>query len=173
MQKIRLLYWFVLEIWLVKKSCNLIGWEHFDPYLWNKNFAGLDNCRILQRIVQDRANNISFYYRINSVNFSINPKNRFWSISPIFGAKKISWENPALSCTTSYRFLAPWQNLEKTKIQFQENVHTDRRTDKSYFTGPFRLPLVVQKDKSLQEGDCFTPNYVGVTKIFKSYCLSI
>ena len=65
--------------WL-KKSCNLIGWEHFGPYLWNKNFAGLDNCRILQRIVQDRANNISFYYRINSVNFSINPKNRFWSI---------------------------------------------------------------------------------------------
>ena len=38
----------------------------------------------------------------------------FWSIFPIFGAKNFFLENPVLSRTTSYRFLAPHQNLEKT-----------------------------------------------------------
>ena len=38
----------------------------------------------------------------------------FWSIFPIFGAKKFFLENPALSHTTSYGFLALYQNLEKT-----------------------------------------------------------
>ena len=41
----------------------------------------------------------------------------FWPILgpifPILGAKNIFLENPALSCTTSYGFLAPCQNLEK------------------------------------------------------------
>ena len=44
MQKIRLLHWFVLEIWLIKKSCNLIGWEHFGPYLRNQNFPKYGIC---------------------------------------------------------------------------------------------------------------------------------
>ena len=26
------------RVWLIKKSYNRIGWEHFDPYLRNKNF---------------------------------------------------------------------------------------------------------------------------------------
>ena len=38
----------------------------------------------------------------------------FWSIFPIFGPKKNFPENPTPSLTTSYRFLAPCQNLEKT-----------------------------------------------------------
>ena len=29
--------WFVQEKWLIKKSCILTGWEHFDPYLRNQN----------------------------------------------------------------------------------------------------------------------------------------
>ena len=37
----------------------------------------------------------------------------FWSIFPILEAK-IFLENPALSSLTSYRFLEPGQNLEKT-----------------------------------------------------------
>ena len=45
------------------------------------------------------------------------PKNpflaHFGSIFSIFGAQKIFLESPALSRTTSYRFLAPCQNLEK------------------------------------------------------------
>ena len=32
MQKITQFHSFVLEIWLIKQSCNLIGWEHFGPY---------------------------------------------------------------------------------------------------------------------------------------------
>ena len=41
-------------------------------------------------------------------------KHCFWPIFPIFGAKKIFIENPALSYTSSYGFLASCQNLEKT-----------------------------------------------------------
>ena len=41
MQKIRL---FHLEIWLIKKSCNMIGWEQFGPHLRNKNFPKYGIC---------------------------------------------------------------------------------------------------------------------------------
>ena len=66
---------------------------------------------------------------------------------PILGAKKILTENPALSRTTSHGILAPCQISEKTKIQSQEKVwaegrtegQTDRRMNRPYFIGPFRL----------------------------------
>ena len=60
----------------------------------------------------------------------------FGPIFPIFWVKKNFLENPALSHTTSFGFLAPCQNLEK--------VRTDRRKDGPYFIGPFRLPPGVQ-----------------------------
>ena len=43
-QKIRLFHWFVLEIWLIRKSCNLIGWEHFGSYLRNQNLPKYGIC---------------------------------------------------------------------------------------------------------------------------------
>ena len=43
----------------------------------------------------------------------------FWPIFPIFGAKNIFLENLALSCTTSYGFLATCQNLEKVNDTIQ------------------------------------------------------
>ena len=52
----------------------------------------------------------------------------FWHIFPIFGAKKIFLENPALSRTTSYGFLAPCQNLEKVNYTIQRK-RPDGRTD--------------------------------------------
>ena len=36
--KIKLFHWFVLEKWLIQKSCNMIGWEHFDLYLGKNIF---------------------------------------------------------------------------------------------------------------------------------------
>ena len=66
--------------------------------------------------------------------FNILKKNRvFVPFFPIFGGKKKkNPENPALSHTTSYSFLASCQNLEKytiqwynyndTMIQFRENT---------------------------------------------------
>ena len=96
MQKNRLFYWFVLEIWLIKKFCNLIGWEHFGPYLWDKRIPW-DLCR-------NTANNKYFHYRTNSVKtndqiFQYIKKTlffaHFWSIFLTFGAKNF------LSCTTS------------------------------------------------------------------------
>ena len=50
MQKIRLFHWFVLEIWLIKKSCNLIGCQHFGPYLRNNKFPKQCICAGTQQI---------------------------------------------------------------------------------------------------------------------------
>ena len=49
----------------------------------------------------------------------------FW---PIFGAKNIFLENPALSRITSYWFLAPCQNLEKFNDTIQRK-RLDRQTE--------------------------------------------
>ena len=84
----------------------------------------------------------------------------FGLIFPIFRAKKIFLENPALSRTTSYGFLAPCQNLENVNDTIQSKCpdrqkdgqkdgqkdrQKERRTDRPYFIGPFRLPPGVQK----------------------------
>ena len=67
------------------------------------------------------AVNIKFLYRTNSekINDSISSKLKKPCIWLIFGAKKIFLENPALSCTTSYGFTAPCQNLEKVNDTIQ------------------------------------------------------
>ena len=150
MQKIRLFHWLVLEIWLIKKSCNLIGWEHFGPYLGNQNFPKTwDLCR-------NTANNIHFHHRTNSV--KINDKIfqyiqktlfliHFWSIFPILGAKKVFLENPALSRTTLYGFLVSCQNLEKTNdtiLRKHLDWRKDGTTDRPYFIGPFWITPEVQ-----------------------------
>ena len=56
----------------------------------------------------------------------------FWPIFPILGAKKFFLENPALSHTTSYGFLASCQNLEKTNDTIprkRPDRQKDGRTD--------------------------------------------
>ena len=67
--------------------------------------------------------------------FNTFKKHCFWPISPIFGAKNILLENPALSRTTSCRILASRQNLEKTTDTIprkwpdrQNNRWKDRQT---------------------------------------------
>ena len=55
-------------------------------------------------------------------------KHCFWPIFPIFWAKKIFIENPALSYTSSYGFLASCQNLEKTNDTISRK-RPDRRKD--------------------------------------------
>ena len=67
--KMRLFYLFFLEIWLIKKSCNLIGWKYFHPNLRNT------------------ANNINYLHKLSSVKinyqiFKLFIKPCFW---PIFG----------------------------------------------------------------------------------------
>ena len=72
----------------------------------------------------------------------------FWFIFPILGAKKFFLENPALSHTTSYGFLASYQNLEKTNDSIPskhpnrwKERRTDGKVDRPYFIGPFQLTL--------------------------------
>ena len=106
------------------------------------------------------ANNIHFHYRTNSVKikdkiFQYIQKTLFlalfWPIFPIFGAKNFFLENPALSRTTSYGFLASCQNLEKTnntiprkRLDRWKDGRKDGRMDRPYFTGPFQLTPGVQ-----------------------------
>ena len=90
--------------------------------------------------------------------FPINSKNPvfgpFLAHFPVFGAKKIFLENPALSRTTSYGFLAPSQNLEKVNDTIQRkrpDRRKDGRTDRPCFIGPFQLPPGVQLKYVLEE----------------------
>ena len=60
----------------------------------------------------------------------------FWFIFSILGAKNFFPENPALSRTPSYGFLAPYQNLEKAKDTIprkRPDRRKDGRTDRPYF----------------------------------------
>ena len=74
----------------------------------------------------------------------MNSKTHFWSIFPNLGAKNVFPENPALSRTTSYGFLALCQNSEKTIIQLQENIWTEGRTKGRTDSMTFWLPPEVQ-----------------------------
>ena len=68
----------------------------------------------------------------------------FWPILGNFGGKKVFSENLALSRTAPHWFLGPCQNLEKVNDtiprKYPDRWKDGRRTDRSYFIGPFRLP---------------------------------
>ena len=132
MQKIRLCHLFVLEIWFIKKSCNLIGWKHFGPYLRKYKFS------------------LKIKFGKNWwQNFPIIEKTLFWCILDPFSQfwgqkKKFFQENLALSRTTSHGILAPCQNLEKIYDTIPRKCtdrNKDGRTDRPYFIGSFPLPL--------------------------------
>ena len=132
MQKIRPFCWFFMEIWLSKKSCNQIGWEHFGPYLGNKTFPKYGIfCAWTQQILKVFIP-IQIQKKWMTKCFNKFKKPCFW---PIFGpfsdfwAKKFPPENPALSCTTSYGFLASCQNSEKTNDTTISRKRLGRRTD--------------------------------------------
>ena len=140
-QKFRLFHWFVLEIWLIKKSFNLIGWEHFGLYFRNKIFP---NMRFIQECSKWYKFSLQNKFSKNSwPNFSINSKSLFCPIlGPFsnFRDKNIFPENLALSNKISYRFLAPCQNLEKTNDTIPRKCPDRKRdgwTDRLYFIGPF------------------------------------
>ena len=113
MQKIRLFHWFICSgdmdnSWL----------RAFRPISQEQKFS--QTCHLHRKT----ANNIYFHYTANSVKtkdqfFQSIQKTlflaQFWSILQILGAKKKRSGKSALSYTTSYGFLAPCQNLEKTK----------------------------------------------------------
>ena len=98
------------------------------------------------------ANNINFHYRSNSVKINDQISQQiekilffahFWPIFPIFGAKKIFPEYPALPRTTSHGILAPCQISEKANDAIPRkrlDKWTNGKTDRPYFIGSFRLP---------------------------------
>ena len=82
--------------------------------------------------------------------FNIFKKPVFGPFSQFWRQKNFFPENPALSRTTSYGFLASCQNLEKTNDKIPTKRlerRKDRRTDRPYFIGPFPLmPGPTKKD---------------------------
>ena len=98
MQKINFIIHFFLMILHFKKSCNLIGLQHFWPITRDPKF-----CQICCWNIK---NNISFHFRLfqrkqRRKNFQKNKKNLFWSHSgpflPKFGQKWIFLEKKVLS----------------------------------------------------------------------------
>ena len=81
--------------YLIQKYCNLIILEYFGPYLRNQNFP---KCGICAGSLQTK-----FFNKFKKPYFCPN--------FPIFEWKK----NPALSRKTSYGFLKPCQDFEKSK----------------------------------------------------------
>ena len=80
---------------------------------------------------RNKANNIHFHYRTNSVKINGNifqyiQKVLFLANFPNFWGKKFFLENPALSCTTG--FLVSCQNLEKTNDTIPRK-RLDRRAE--------------------------------------------
>ena len=123
-------------------SGDMVDWKilQFD---WLRTFWPISQESEFSQIsdlCRNTANNIDFHYRTNSVKINdkifqyTQKKSCFCPIFPNFlgKKKKKNPENPALSHTTSYRFLASCQNLEKytiqwynyndAMIQFQENT---------------------------------------------------
>ena len=82
----------ILEIRLIKKSCNLIGREHFGPDLMNKNFpkygiyAGTQ--QIIWILIIDQIQ-----FKLMTIFSNKLKKPCFWSIFPIFRAKKLIFNN--------------------------------------------------------------------------------
>ena len=70
---------------------------------------------------------------------------------------QVFWENLfpknlPLSCTTSYGFLTPCENLEKTKSNLQKMFRQkDRRKDRLYFEGLLQLQKGVKRVEKLLE----------------------
>ena len=122
------------------KSCNLIGWEYFGLHLRNKIFPKYRICAGTQQIIK--------IFIIEQIQWKLWPifslnLTYFFLISPIFGAKTF-FQKIGLLCTTSYEFLAPWENSEKSQDQIPRK-NPDRcqegRIDRPYFIGSFQLPL--------------------------------
>ena len=106
MQKIRLFHHFLLELQLIQKSCNLIGREHFGPYLRNQIFAKYGICAGTQQLIENFF--IDQIQKKLKTKFSNKfKKPYFWSIFPVFGAKNFFPKNPVLSRTTPYGPLTP------------------------------------------------------------------
>ena len=133
-------------------SGEIVDWKILQSH-WLRAFWPIsqkqDFSQYLGRIT---ANNITFYYRTNSVKindeflFKIK-KPYFWPIvgpfSQFLEQKKFFLKTPDLSCTTSQGFQAPSQNSEKSNDKIPEKYpdrQQDRRTDKTYFKGSLKLP---------------------------------
>ena len=75
------LFYFVLEIQLILKSCNLIGQEHFGPYLSDHICWKYVICARMQQIILTFIKN---KIQKKVLNFPINSKNPMFGYFPNF-----------------------------------------------------------------------------------------
>ena len=98
-------------------------------------------------------------------------KKTFWAIfglfSPYFEQKNFSKFTQRALSRTRYGFLPPCQNL---KQNFKRpDWGTEGRTDRPYFTGPFRLPLGIQLCKKLYRSLNYVDFSIHTTIFRKNY----
>ena len=75
-----------------------------------------------------------------------------WSIFQILGAKNFFQENSALSRTTSYGFLAPYQNLEKNNDTIPRKGQNRRRDRRTYGQTLFHSTVLATVGGPKKEG---------------------
>ena len=131
MPKINFIIHFFLEILNFKKSCNLIGWQHFGPLLENQNFvrygiAGKISATILVSI-------LGYFQEKLMTKFFQKPY--FGSILGSFysnlGKKDVCWKKRSLSDFRYSNYLPSCQKSEKIKEPFLRkmlNWRTDWQT---------------------------------------------
>ena len=130
MQKIRLFYWFVFKIWLIKKSYNLIGWEHFNPYFRTKSFPKhipticVGTQQILKIFIIEQIK-----LKLMTKCFYKFKKPCFWSILPILGAKHFSGK----SGSDTHKFIRVFSTMPKFRKKTNDTVPRkcpDRQKDR-------------------------------------------
>ena len=147
MQKNRLFYWFVLEVWLIKNPA--IWLAEMWPIPLEQNFSHTwDLCR-------KTANNLNCYYRTNSVKINEQIFKKFWKLvfspfSQIWGQKFFSGKSGTVThnliCQHNYKFrkktndTIPWKHLDRWKDR------QNARMDRAYFIQPFWLLLRVHQE---------------------------
>ena len=131
MQKIRLFYWFVFKIWLIKKFCNLIGWEHFNPYFRTKSFPKHGICVGTQQILKVFIIE-QIQLKLMTKCFYKFKKPCFWSIWQILGAKHFSGK----SGSDTHNFIRFSSTMPKFRKKANDTVprkcpdrQKDRRTE--------------------------------------------
>ena len=134
---------------MCKKSDYFIDlfWRYILQSDWLKTFWAVSQEQKLSQIwdlCRKTGNKINFHQRTPSV--KINDQIFQYIQKTLFLALfRFNFSGTALSRRTSYGFLAPCKNLEKSNLHFQESARKDGRTDRPYFIGTFWLLLGDQK----------------------------
>ena len=135
MPKMKFITDFFSEILHFQESCNLIGWQHFDPLLEKQNFArygiggDISTTKLFSILDWLQEKLMTTFFKKSKKPF-LQP---FWTLLPI-GQKWIFLEKRALSVFIYSNYQPSCQKTEKHNEPFL--IKTPKQTDNSDFIGP-------------------------------------